>query len=229
MGDDFSNHQIFVGDVEPQAFRRDFMKHLHNALQHQGYDAVQNPEAANRALAVGKTERWICLYDSAGSGDITDSTHFAPLSQALSKFASVVDIHMDDSCAVHFYLYENGEKMDRFGNSKSTWARWESDEERISFQRKPLLWQRFLQNARDEKLQRETWDDGEATTILDETARLFGWNEIYCKANLTIDYEGVPVFYREHFSDRQSPLSYGQYLQNFPAINFFEEFYFSNQ
>ena len=226
MGDDFSNHQIFAGQHPPDEFRNRLVAHLKTCLHDDGFVETFNPEAATRTFAIGHAKKWICIYDSFGSGDTANPKEFVNLSKLLSQLAPVVDIHMDDSCAVHFRLYENGDEIDRYGNMRGVASHWESAAERLSFLGKTPLWLPFLDDQNDEVLLRETWDNHNATAILKRTAQLIGWNETFCFGGFTVDYDGIPVFYREHFGE-EFPTTYGEFLQVFPQLDFFDELYFS--
>lgn len=214
MGDDYSNHQMFAGGQDPDEFRQSFIRHLKECLSLSGFEE-RIAQEATRAIAVGPSEKWLCVYDSSGNGDDANPAQFTALSLQLSRFAPVVDIHMDDSCAVHFHLYENGQESDRFGNIKNVINRWDSEEERLSFRGKTDLWRRFLCDQDSEKTLRRTWDEECATTILSQTAQLLGWNETLCESGFTIDYDGIPVLYYDHFSNE------------FDAANAFNEWYFA--
>src|SRR4051794_19943088 len=111
MGDDFTSHQVFAGDADPIGFRTRVIARLRDLLTEDGYTEVNDSGAADRSIAVGPAAgRWVCLYDSYGNGDDARPEEFHRLSAHLSMLAPVVDILMDDSAAVHFYLYRDGQR-----------------------------------------------------------------------------------------------------------------------
>jgi hypothetical protein len=208
MGDDFTNHQAFVGSEEPEAFRTRLIARLRQHMAAGSYVEVEDPEAAARGIAVGPvTGRWICIYDSAGNGDWPDPDVFEALALDLSHLTWVVDIHMDDSAAVYFYLYQNGRVVDRFANSKSVVERWETGQEAAAYRGRPELWTELLPHPGDEARLRAAWQSGRATQILPTTAAVLGWHPQLCEAGFTIDYDGIPIYYKEHWADDPVELS----------------------
>lgn len=203
MGDDFTNHQVFAGETNQLEFRKQLIVALKNCLPGNSFTEVSMDEA-ERIIAVGPTGRWICIYDSYGNGDDAHPLLFQQLSTQLSQFAPVVDIHMDDSAAVHFYLYNNGARCDQFGNAKSVGRRWKDKDEEQHFKGKPELWAGFVE---DTTALKTAWEQKEATKILSDMAQILGWEHLLCSVGFTIDYDGVPVYYKEHLEDEHINLS----------------------
>jgi len=198
MGDDYANHQMFAGDNAEQ--RRDqLLAEIQSFLAEQGYRAVKTDESADRSLAIGPAGRWICVYDSYGNGYDSDISEFENLSRRLSSLAPIVDIHMSDNAAVRFNLYQNGRIIDQFANSPDVGREWESWEEELRFQGKPELWPAVL--APSHFNLRAAWQKTGADQIVAATASVLGWHPELCQAGYTIDYDGIPVYFREHFAD----------------------------
>ena len=97
MGDDFTNHQVFAGDASLSSFRQRLVFELKKSLLRCGFTETSDENETDRSIAIGPTGRWICIYDSYDNGDDADPLQFEQLSLQLSRFAPVVDIHMDDS------------------------------------------------------------------------------------------------------------------------------------
>jgi hypothetical protein len=53
MGDVFSNHQVFVRNDDPEAFRTSLIARLRNLLTTWGFSETDDPDRADRSIAVG--------------------------------------------------------------------------------------------------------------------------------------------------------------------------------
>ncbi len=200
MGWDFANHQIFAGS-ETLGLRPRVLDHLDGFMAERGYTVVNSWDNACRTLAIGPAQRWLCLYDSCGTGDDVDSEEFEALSVRLSELAPLVDIHMDDSTAVHFYLLRAGQVADRYGNIYSIFPQWPSKEVEDAHRGRPELWTDLLMDSMSEADLRRAWQGANTTEIMSRTAAVLGWDPKLCEAGYTVDYEGIPEYYRDHFTD----------------------------
>jgi hypothetical protein len=159
---------------------------------------VAAEEEAERSLVVGPARRWLFTGDSAGSTERVDTEGFESLSRALSVLGPVVDVHMSDSAAVHFYLYRQDQQVDRFGNAAFPFYRFESEEEAAPYRGRPELWADLLLSPDTVGALRSAWvQEWRASKILAETARMLGWDPRLLWVGYTFDDEGIPMKYGE--------------------------------
>lgn len=164
-------------------------------------------EEADRSLVVGPAGRWLFIGDSAGSTETADPEGFDGLSCALSHLGAIVDVHMSDSAAVHFCLYRQGQMIDKFGNAKFPFYRFENEEEAAPFRGKPELWADLLVSPDRVDGLRSAWvQEWKACETLAETADLLGWDADLLGVGYTFDDEGLPTKYDEYFEDSEVQL-----------------------
>jgi hypothetical protein len=222
MGDDFRSHQVFLGKRDRKEFQMCLQAEIKRSLMLSGYieaendccysntaidadcddfelNALLNVTDECRHIAIAETGNWFCVYDSSGSGEEADPQAFEDLSLQLSNLAPVVDVSMDDSAAVHFYLYRAGRKVDQFANRKCVWANWDNEEEEERHRGQPEQWVDLIASSTGAAALRLAWLGADAVEILAQTAQVLGWDQVLSTAGYTIDYDGVPVYYREHF------------------------------
>jgi len=207
MGDDYTNrHLLLEGRTTT---RDDIVEVIRVSMRESGY-MEDYTDAANRRIAIGPDGKWITLYDSAGNGEDWDQPAFERLSKNLSKLVPVVDTHMDDSATVHFTLWLSGSVVDRFDSGHAI-GQPLAEENRFSINRipgsdappsgHPDLWALVLQDASLNDTLKSAWNKTRANEILGDVADTLGWHPLYSAAGYTIDYDGVPVYFREHFED----------------------------
>ena len=167
-------------------------------LTKSGYVEVSGRREATRSIAVGPEGRWICLYDSAGNGDDADPTAFESLALHLSQVAPVVDIHMSDSAALQMLFYRSGRQVDQVADSLGIGHAWGSYEQRGEYQGNPEEWADVLIDRRQAPFLRHAWQENDSNRMLAETASILGWHPLLCAVGYTIDYDGVPVYYKDH-------------------------------
>jgi hypothetical protein len=192
MGADFSNHWFFVGSADTIGARHAAVDHLRISMKQAGYLEVERECDAERSLVVGPGERWIFIGDSAGSTEFADPEGFETLSLDLSKIGPVIDVHMSDSAAVHFYLYREGREVDKFGNAAFPFYRFASEADAAPYRGKPELWQDLLVFPETVVDLRSSWvQEWQASKTLATTADLFGWNTELLWVGYSFDDEGV--------------------------------------
>jgi hypothetical protein len=196
MGADFSSRWFFAGGAEAAGARAAVVEQFRRALHAAGLREVAGEPEADRSLVVGPAGRWVFIGDSAGSTEWADPEAFKSLSLALSLAGAVVDVHMSDSAAVHFYLFREGRLADRFGNGEFPFYPFKTEEAAAPYRGKPELWVDLLVSPDSAGALRSVWDqDGNASAILYETGRLFGWDPELLWVGYTFDDEGIPVKY----------------------------------
>jgi hypothetical protein len=191
------------------------IEQLCKGVRQQGFVDVAKEQEADRSLVIGSADRWIFSGDSAGSTEWSDSEAFKALSRFLSELGPVVDVLMSDDAAIHFYLYHQGQLIDKFGNAKFPFFRFDSEEEAAPYRGHPELWKDLLVNGNNVDALRTAWvQDWRAREILAETGRLLGWNAELQWVGYTFDDEGLPIKYDEFL--RHSGLD----------LNLFDEYHF---
>jgi hypothetical protein len=199
MGDDFTNRQVLLAGR--QATRGDIVEAIRASMTANGFVEVLDDGDVDRRIAVGPEDRWLCVYDSVGNGDDWDRPAFTRLSEELSKTAPLVEVHMDDSAAVHLYLMADGQRIDQFANRDSVMSVWETPEEEIAHQGRPDIWAAILDRPAFESRLKIAWQSTGADVLLRDTADALGWNPYYAACGYSIDFDGVPVYFREYFAD----------------------------
>ncbi len=198
MGADFSSRWFFAGDTDTVATRATVVECLRHALNHTGFQEVENEESADRSLVVGPAGRWVFIGDSAGSTMTANVEAFEALSREFSTLGSVVEIHMSDSATVHFYLYKHGHCVDRFGNAAFPFYRFKTEQEAAPYRGRPELWSGLLLSADTVAALQAVWvQDWRASEILAETGELMGWEPELLWVGYTFDDEGIPTKYDE--------------------------------
>jgi hypothetical protein len=210
VGSDYHNFQVFAGQQNPAEVRRHIIAALGYRPERQVdiglirrsiADPQSLPDIA-AVVAVGPPGRWITVYDS-WFGPEDES-----LAEVLSRIAPTVVVSMDDGAAVHFYLYWNGERRDRFANRWSVTVHWKMEEQREKFRGRPALWSDLLVHSNDAARLRVAWEeDGFANEILDKAIVLFGWHPLLSTGGYTVDHDGIPEYYREYVQRLQKVAS----------------------
>src|SRR5262249_35830792 len=146
----------------------------------------------------GPPERWIFIGDSAGSTAYVDREAFDAFSRALSSVGPVIDTMMGDSHVIDFYLYRDGQLLDKFSIGTFPSFRFTSDKEAATHRGQPNLWVEFLSDRESLVALRSAWTQGrDANEILSSTSQHFGWNS-ELSVGYTFDYEGIPEKYSDH-------------------------------
>jgi hypothetical protein len=198
VGADFSSHWFFAGAADPASARTALVERICQALHQAGFEQVAREEDAKRSLVVGPPGRWIFIGDSAGSTEWVDSESFDSLSHAISALGPIVDVKMSDSAAIHFYLYQQGQLVDNFGNAAFPFYRFATEEESALYRGKPERWTDLLISKTTVDALRSAWvQEWRASEILWETARLLGWDPELLWVGYTFDDEGIPMKYDE--------------------------------
>jgi hypothetical protein len=201
MGGDFSNHQCFVGKANAQEVRRRLISEILSTLNNAGYEQITNEAEADRSIVVGPADRWIFIGDTDGTTGTGDTDAFEQLSLSISKLIPVVDIVMSDSAAVHFYLYYQGELVDKYGNAAFPFVKFKSEAEALPFRGKVELWTDYWLETKQAAILRSVWvQKWGADKILADTAKLFGWHPHLCQVGYTYDDEGLPIKYNDYLS-----------------------------
>lgn len=207
MGVDFSNHQFFAGIGDAVKIRESIIQDVRFALRVDGFEETTDGEIADRTLIVGPPGRWIWIGDSTGSTESADPGAFEALSLRVSALGPVIDVMMSDSAAVHFYLYRDGELVDRFGNAEFPFYQFKTDEQADHYRGKPNLWSDLLLSRGAVGELRAAWvQEWRADEILDSTARLMGWNPDLARVGYTLDDEGIGIRCDEHLIDEDVDL-----------------------
>lgn len=194
MGDDFSTHQVFVGSGDALAIRNRIIAAIGDYFEKLGFRRIPKETETSRSLVVGLPSRWISIGDKAGSTQWQDWEAFCEFSATVSDVAPVVDISMDDSCAIKLCLYRDGRLVDQFANqAHSIFSDFSSPDEAAFFAGQPELWFDFLLDAKDITLLGEVWmQGGSAETILNWTKHLLGFDNDVEGSGYTYDADGVP-------------------------------------
>lgn len=197
MGDDYTNRQILLANRS--VTRDDVVEAIRMSMKSNGY-MEDYTDAANRRIAIGPQGKWLSVYDSAGSGEDWDEPAFVRLSEDLSRLAPLVETRMDDSASVQFQLYFSGALV----------AQHRSDPDRASgavlWPEAPPgdnadLWAVVFQDPALAQRLRTAWSAENPDEILSNIADVLDWHPLYCTSGYTIDYDGVPVYFREYFAD----------------------------
>ncbi|MCE9556114.1 MAG: hypothetical protein K8T91_22425 [Planctomycetes bacterium] len=147
------------------------------------------------------------VLDSAGT-EWEEMAGFTQLAEALSSKWPVVVVEMSDSAALTLSLHIDRKMVDRYQNLKPPFFAFHSDEEAQMVRGDPLVWSRMF-NAPSDNL-RSIWRQGldsRPHDILPNTGRLLGWHPLLCQVGYTVDYDGCPVDFDEHYSDLLDQLS----------------------
>jgi hypothetical protein len=200
MGFDFSSHQLFTAARDPRQLRTAAIVELRRILQEEGFREVADETEADRSFVVGPPELWIFIGDSAGSTEWADPAAFEALSRSLSELGPVVDILMSDSAVLHFCLYRNGQRVDKFGNGEFPWFWFKTEEDAAPFRGIAEAWADLLLQPDRVGDLRSKWVQGEAgqaSDILESTAELFGWNSELAGLGYTTCDEQTEIKYSE--------------------------------
>jgi hypothetical protein len=207
MGADFSLHKIFIENNDPIIEVKKLKAAIQKIMMDNNLDSVLNEEESDRSFVVIPEGRWIHIGDSYGS-DSDGEAGFNSLSKMISKLYPVIDIHMSDGAAIHFYQYKNLALIDKYGNMNFPFFWFKNDEESKPYEGKIDLWKNFLIDNKEDKRLRNTWTQSivdstnetkNADQILTETAALFGWQEPLYSTGYSHDMEGIPLKYDEYF------------------------------
>jgi len=216
MGADFSCHHCFTAAADARGRRQELLRHLTSSMRRAGYVPPSAPEGIQgfmeRCLVIGPPGRWIFVGDSAASTG--DRACFEQLSRDLSTLVPVVDIHMSDSAAVHFSLYEQGQLRDQFGNLAFPFCAFATDAEARALRGQPERWTRYLLDPTQTGALRAAWVQGlrsRATEILERTAALLGWHPVLCTTGYTVHPDGVPMSYKEYVAGRMDLAGFREY------------------
>jgi len=226
MGDDFRNHQVSTTAEDRSSVIQVIRTYLAGAWY------VPSDECEfGRSIAVGPPTlhipflrwpginwipflhspgtNWIAVLDSTGTID-DDVDAFRSLTAELSRHWPTVDIEMSDSAALSLSLYNDGELLDEYRNLRPPFYLFSSEEEAARYRGKPDLWAKLFDDSNCADKLRASWRQGRgswADAILSETAAILGWHPYLCQVGYTIDYDGCPVRYQEHYKDDQKALS----------------------
>jgi hypothetical protein len=225
LGADFATHKIFI-DKKETIIEMDKLKNIIKEIMlEEGLESANNEEEANRSFIIIPEGKWLHLGDSAGTMGYENGNgdDFNKFSEKISKFYPVIDIHMSDSAAVHFYQYSEEKLIDKFGDKNFPFFAFENIDEAKPYEGVIDLWKKFLIKPENNNELRNTWEQRisgidkeriDANKILDNTAKLFGWEEpLYC-TGYSNDYEGIPEKYDKFL---------GYYDKNF---DYLEEMHF---
>jgi len=203
MGDDYYNFHVYVGERDAPVTRARVLELL-------GYSAdcefvvpradrdklpACSEEIAeeDQLAAVGPPGRWIVVYALA------EQDMRADFASTLSQAGPTVCISMDDSAVLHLRLFRDGILVDRFGMRKSVLSEWSNEAERLRYVGQPTLWSDLLLDGPDVTALAKAWYSNlGAWKKIGKVARLMGWNPDLCDLGYTIDYDGIPVYWRSH-------------------------------
>lgn len=96
----------------------------------------------------------------------------------------------------------DGKLVDKFGNGTFPFTRFRSDEESKPFRGNIEQWKSFLLSPNDSQTLRQIWkQDGYASSIVRETARLFGIHPELMQVGYSIFDEAYEIKYTEWLDD----------------------------
>lgn len=211
MGDDYTTLQVYVGQAPPFEARQTLLHVVTELLETRGFTHVPSEaHFRNRVIAVGPAENrpWLAVYDSMSSpyygptdgpdeendGALLFSfTDHVELVKGIShQFGPSVIIQMDDSCAVSFELFVDGQIIDEYADSptlgRALYMGGWTEEQRKKKAGQPEIWGKHLGLAAEavaELRQRWPLDKKKAgdcsTSILNSTAKILDWNKKLCR------------------------------------------------
>jgi NADH:ubiquinone oxidoreductase subunit len=212
MGFDFQNQHVFVGEQDAELVRAAIVEYVGSTFAGRSC----SEDEAERSIVIGPPGRWIFVGDSAGGTENGDAESFDALSKSLSRIAPTLAIKMSDSAIIHFYLYSKESVIDKFGNGKLPMFLFRNSDEASQFAGDCEKWAALLVDPKKIDLLRRTWSqDEDATSLLIDTAQLFGLHPELCKAGYTIFNESDEIKYSDWLK--------GEYFEQ----NMFDEFHFS--
>lgn len=197
MGFDYSNHHVFVGDANAADVRDAVVDCVRGIPM-----TRSSNDDANRSIVVGPSERWIFVGDSAGSTEEADPKAFDALAIDLSSIAPTIDVKVSDTAIVHIFLYADGQLIDKFGNGSFPWFRFKTNEESTHYRGDVEKWSLLLHAPADATALRQTWSqDGNADSIVRESARLFGIHPELIQVGYSIFDEQIEIKYDDWLDD----------------------------
>lgn len=216
MGDDFSTLQVYTGLPTTVASRENLIRVVRESVTTSNFIEIQNKdELHDRVIVIGPAEHtpWLAVYDSVCCYDDNNEfkllfsySEFVGLAEAISnKYGPSVIINMDDSCSVAFQLFVGGHLVDKYQDNPTIGhlvkaGKWSETEHKVNGGQ-PEIWIKHLglKNEMTATL-RKTWSfDGKGVsspTILENTAKLLGWNEHLCRTGYNISADGIPYPYQ---------------------------------
>lgn len=198
MGYDYSNHHVFVGKRDAGEVRQAVVDKICSLRGNLTKDEC----AADRSIVVGPPGRWIFVGDSAGSTETPDPEAFDGLACQLSRIAPTISIKMSDSAIVHILLYADGRLVDKFGNGTFPWFRFTSPDEAQPFRGELENWTHLLVSPTQADALRTAWShDGDVTSIVERTARLFGMHADLIQTGYSVFDEDIEIKYDEWLCD----------------------------
>lgn len=204
MDFDYSNHQVFAGAVDADGVRATIIDRLRDLFP----ERSTGERDAIRSIVVGPPGRWVFVGDTAGSTERADPVAFDEMSMLLSRVAPTLSVKMSDSAIVHLLLYREGRLVDRFGNGTFPFSRFRSEEEAAPFRGIITEWSPYLvPGHRPEDLRREWSQEGDATEIMEETARLLGVKSCLMKVGYSIFDEADEIKYSGWLADKPVDLA----------------------
>ncbi len=210
MGIDFANYQVFAGRSNAEVIYRDLLSQLPELMVKNGFQAVTQSEDVDRAIVIGPPDRWICVYDSSVKGINPTSQKAEQLAVALSDFGPVVNIAMYDSSIVHFFLYQQGHKVDQFVSASSFYLwymkKWQPQAgyKESDFYGQLERWSGFLLAPNDADALKLAWKQKLPHDILQQTAKVVGWDSALCQGGYMVSDDGQFNFrYDEYFKSKQ--------------------------
>lgn len=207
MGDDWGNHQIFVGDEEPAVAMERLEARLEEHLLGAGYVRVSGEGGEDvRSLAVVPHGRWLHVGDSFDmpcGGEAEADEPLLLLARAISDLWPVVTVEMSDSIILTLRLHRDGGEADRFRNGRiGDYFGFADAGERARFAGRPLAWRELLVPGRSVADLGYRWgQERRATEILADCVELFGWRAELAGLSWFIYFDGSPRPYRSHLDE----------------------------
>ena len=213
MGDDFWNHQVYVGHEDPEQARQELVQRIKSFFYDRGYSDAPDLAGATHRLVIGRPESWIPILDDGGyddeDSDCEDPQAFSQLSEVISHSWPVVDVLYSDSAVVGFSLYRDGRIVDEFRSGEFPVFRFRTRKEAKKYAGSASLWADVLGSRIKTRALRKCWKRGSgASAILDCTANVLGWQQFFYRVGYTIGYDGAPVKYNEHFTPQGDGIDY---------------------
>jgi len=215
MGFDFTSLQVFAGADKSV---RDA---IINCIENISEQKVSEEKLAGRCIVVGPPDRWIFVGDTAGSTEFYDKDLLNTLITSLSHIAPTVRIIMSDSCTINMTLHHNGQQVDKVGDGKLPFYKFENAKEAREYKIKPKKWIELLDSNINARELKRAWPKNKNSykssyMTLQQMATALGLNSNLSQTGYT-------------YFDEVDEIKYTLTLEESQSHESFKEFYFAGK
>lgn len=211
MGFDFTSIHVFAGADDTV---RDAVI---NCIENISENRIDEEKLAGRCIVVGPSEKWVFVGDTAGSTEFYDKNLLSSLLISLSHTSPTVCITMSDSCTINMTLHHNGQEVDKVGDGKLPFYKFENPKEAHEYKIQPKKWINLLgKNLNAKELEKAWTKNKNSYATLRQMTTALG-------LNINLSQTGYTYF------DEADEIKYTLALEDEIAPDSFNEIYFAGE